>query len=190
METLRLPLRRWSVEEFHRMAEVGVLSPRDRVELINGEIFKMSPVAPRHAACVRRIWLWLSELLGRDAMISVQSPLALGFAEPYPDVALLRWRDDLYTAAHPTAADTLLVIEVGDPASESYAVLKRDVYARAGIGEFWIVDLSRDAVSVLASPVEGRYLDAAHYGRGDSWRSPALGGRQVTAEDVLGPADG
>ena len=179
---------RFTVDEFHRMAETGILSPEDRVELINGEIVEMTPVGPRHAACAKWLEIWLEKLLGTDVLIRGQMPIPLESQEPYPDVAVVRWRDDLYVKAHPTPADTLLLIEVSDTTVLYDRNVKSEMYARAGIGEFWLVDLTRDAVVVFRSPESGRYTDVSDYRRGQSWTSPALGGREVRVEDVLGPA--
>jgi Uma2 family endonuclease len=179
--------RRFTVDEFHRMAETGILSPDDRVELINGEIVEMTPVGPRHAACVRGIALWLHELLGREAIVSVQSPIAVGAAEPYPDAAVLRWREDLYRTVHPTPADTLVLIEVADSSVLYDRNVKSEMYARAGVPEFWLVDLTRNAVVVFSDPQGGRYVRVDDYTSGESWVSPGLGGREVKVEDVLGP---
>jgi Uma2 family endonuclease len=179
---------RFTVDEFHRMAETGILAPDDRVELINGEIVEMTPVGPRHASRVRRIELWLHEMLGREAVVSGQSPVDLGFAEPYPDVSVARWRDDLYEEAHPTPAEVLLLIEVADSTVLFDRNVKSGMYAQAGIAEYWVVDLPRDSVAVFRSPQEKGYTDVREYSRGESFISPALGGREVRVEDVLGPA--
>lgn len=179
---------RFTVDEFHRMAETGILSPDDRVELINGEIVEMTPMGPRHASRTRAIRNWLDRLVGNEAVVSMQLPVSLGFAEPYPDVSVARWREDLYEEAHPTPEQVLLLVEVADSTILFDRNVKREMYAQAGIAEYWVVDLPRDAVAVFRSPESGRYTETRDYRRGESFVSPALGGREVKVEDVLGPA--
>lgn len=180
---------RFTVDEFHRMAETGILSPDARVELINGEIVEMTPVSPRHEARVRRIQRWLEALLGTDALVSKESPVTLPAAEPHPDISVAKWRDDLYEHAHLTPADIFLLIEVSDSSVLYDRNVKSKMYAEAGIPEFWLVNLKRDTVVVFRSPRKSEYTEVWDYRRGQSWTSPALGGREVRAEDVLGPAE-
>ncbi len=180
---------RFTVDEFHRMGETGILSPDDRVELIDGEIVEMTPIGSRHAACVAGLDDLFRDLLGRTVTIFVQNPLQLeDEQQPNPDVSGLRRREDRYAGQLPAAADALLVVEV----SESSVLLVRNVksrrYARAGIAEFWVVDLTRNSVLVCRDPNAGEYCDVAEYQLGQSFVSPALGGRDVRVEDVLGPA--
>jgi Uma2 family endonuclease len=102
--------RKFTVDEYHLLARAGILKEDDRVELIDGEIVEMSPIGSRHAACVDRLNRVFSRL-GERAIVRVQSPVRLGdFAEPQPDLALLRPRSD--ATAHPTPEDVLLVVEV------------------------------------------------------------------------------
>src|SRR5687767_10570058 len=133
------PRHRFTVDEFHRMGEVGLFSEDDRVELIDGEIFQMTPIGSRHARCVRDLDDWLHEMVAGEALVSAQQPLKLDYdGEPIPDVVLLRPRPDRYGDSHPTSADALLVIEVAD----SSVLLDRNVksrsYARAGVPEYWV----------------------------------------------------
>jgi Uma2 family endonuclease len=179
---------RFTVEEFHRMAQTGILAPDDRVELVNGEIVEMTPMGPRHASRTRAIERWLERLVGNEAVVSMQLPINLGFAEPYPDLSVARWRDDLYAEAHPTPAEVLLLVEVADSTVLYDRNVKSGMYAQAGIAEYWVVDLPRDVVAVFRSPQEKGYADVREHSRGESFISPALGGREVKVEDVLGPA--
>ncbi|SNB58133.1 Uma2 family endonuclease, partial [Thermoflexus hugenholtzii] len=93
--------RLFTVEEYHRMAEAGILSEDDRVELIEGELVTMSPIGSRHAACVKRLVRLLDRAVGDRAIVGAQDPIRLGTrSEPQPDVALLRYRPDFYASAH------------------------------------------------------------------------------------------
>lgn len=112
---VQLLKRLFTVAEYHRMAEAGILGEDDRVELIEGEIVGMTPISSRHAGQVNRLVRLFTQRLGGRAILSVQNPIRLGeHSEPQPDVALLRPRPDFYATAHPGSEDVLLVIEVAD----------------------------------------------------------------------------
>src|SRR5438309_8182250 len=105
----------FNVDEYYRMAEAGLLSEDDRVELIEGEIIEMSPIGSTHGGTVKRSSTFLNRKLGDAVIVSVQDPVRLnGFSEPQPDIALLKPRKDFYSNSHPTPEDVLLVIEVAD----------------------------------------------------------------------------
>lgn len=112
--------RRFTRAEYYRMAEVGILGRRDRVELIRGEIVEMSPIGPRHSAFVDNLNRLLARRLPDDAMVRVQGPVALADdTEPEPDLVVLRRRDVPYKEREAWAEDPLLVIEVGHSTSSS-----------------------------------------------------------------------
>ncbi|HSU15033.1 Uma2 family endonuclease [Longimicrobium sp.] len=182
---------RFTVDEFHRMGEAGILPEGDRLELINGEIVEMTPIGSSHAACVRDLDEWLQATLRGEAVVSAQQPLKVEYdGEPVPDVAVLRPRKDRYRQSHPTSADALLVIEVADSSVLFDRNVKSRMYARAGIPEYWVVDLPRSRVVVFLSPEGGEYAEQHEFGRGESWRSNGLGGREITVDLVLdGPGE-
>jgi len=180
------PRHRFTVDEFHRMGEAGILAHDDRVELINGEIFEMSPIGSNHAACVRDLDHWLQQLVGHEALVSAQQPLKIeDDGEPIPDIAVLRRRADRYRTSHPTPADALLVIEVADSSVVFDRNVKGRLYAAAGVPEYWVVDLPRQSVAVFHSPRDGDFSEHGEHRRGESWRSPALGGREVSTDLIL-----
>ena len=145
-----------SVEAFHRMGETGILGPADRVELIDGEIFDMSPIGVLHAAIVDALLRHLSRSVAESAVIRCQNPLRLDeFSEPEPDVAILRPRADCYTTAHPGPADVLLVIEVADSSLAYDLGTKVPLYARHGIPEVWVIDAATRQTRVFRQPVGG-----------------------------------
>ena len=153
--------RRFDVDAYYRMADTGILAPKDRVELIDGEIVEMAPIGSAHSGTTNR----LTGLVGRLAadgrvVASVQSPLRLDpFNEPQPDLMLLRPRADDYTASHPTAADVLLLIEVADSSLAFDRGPKLDLYARHAVPEVWIVDLPGRAVEVCRGPGPEGYAE-------------------------------
>ena len=140
--------RRFTVDEYYAMARAGILSERDRVELIDGEIVTMTPIGPVHAAAVARATHALMRSAGERAIVWVQNPIRLdAFSEPQPDLVLLRPREDFYRAAHPGPADVLLVIEIADSSLRYDRDVKASLYARHGIVEYWLVDLAASTVT-------------------------------------------
>lgn len=135
---------RLTVEDYHRMGEVGILSEDARVELIEGELIDMAPIGSQHAGTVSALTdVFTSALHGR-AIVAVQSPVTLDDqSEPQSDLAILKFRGDYYRAAHPGSADVLLLIEVADTSAAYDRGIKVELYARYGIPEVWLVDLSQ-----------------------------------------------
>ncbi len=169
------------------MAEVGILSEDDRVELIQGEIVRMSPIGSRHAACVGRLNRLLQRLVGLDAIVRVQDPISLdGYSEPEPDVALVKPRDDFYSREHPGPGDVLLLIEVADTSVERDLEVKLPLYARAGIPEAWLVDLPAETVEVYSRPDGGEYRETVRTKRGETVTSRTIPGLEVAANDIFG----
>ena len=161
--------RRFTREEYRRMAEAGILHADDRVELIEGEIVHMTPIGRRHAACVAELNRLLVPAVGQRALIWPQNPIALpNETEPQPDIVLLRPRADRYLQddAHPD--DVLLLVEVADTSQRYDRLVKLPLYARAGVPEVWIVDLPGEVIEVLRRPTPGGYALVERVGRGGS----------------------
>lgn len=151
---------RFTVKEYYRMAEAGILTRDDRVELLEGEIVEMAPIGSRHAACVTRISRSFFQHVSGRATVSVQNPIRLGeLSEPQPDVALLRSRPDDYAGGHPGPEDVLLVVEVGDTTAAWDRERKLPLYAAAGVREVWLVDLPAATVEIWRRPEGGAYHD-------------------------------
>jgi Uma2 family endonuclease len=153
-----VPRHRLTVDDYHRLGEAGVLGEDDRVELLEGQLVDMSPIEPRHALAVDVLNEMLMHAVAGRAGVRVQNPIVLDNAtEPQPDIVLVRrpWRG--YPNAHPRPGDILLVIEVADTSRETDLGAKLALYARAGIPEFWIVDLTTDGVLVCRNPGGDRY---------------------------------
>jgi len=149
-----------SAAAFHRMAETGILGPADRVELIDGEIFDMSPIGALHAALVARLAMHFSQRLGGAAVVWCQNPIRLDeLSEPEPDIAILRPRADFYATAHPGPADVLLVIEVADTSLAYDLGTKVPLYARHGIPEAWVIDAATRRTRVFRRPAVNGYAD-------------------------------
>lgn len=180
--------RHWfTVAEYNRMGETGILKEDDRVELIEGEIVEMSPIGRRHAASVDRLTELLGERLQRKVIVRVQSPIVLNdYTEPQPDVALLKRREDFYERSLPAPDDVLLIVEVADTTLEYDRQLKVPLYARALISEVWIVNLVDEQVEVYTRPAEGVYQDVRRYGRGEAINSTDALSLTLGVDEMLG----
>ncbi len=176
---------RFTVEDYQRMGVAGILGEDDRVELIAGEIVDMSPIRPRHAACVNQgNWL-LSRQVGDAGLVSVQNPVRLGdHDEPQPDLMVLRPGPD-YTQALPTPADVMLLIEVADTSLAYDRKVKIPMYARAGITEVWLLDLKGQVVLRYAEPYEGAYRRTERVGRGQRLAALNLPGLEIAVDDLF-----
>lgn len=169
------------------MAEVGILCEDDRVELLDGEIWQMSPIGSHHAACVDRLNRAISRQIDRSVIMSVQNPIQLDdYTEPQPDLALLRMQPDFYAEALPTAADVLLLIEVSDTSLEFDRQIKLPRYAEAGIPEVWLVDLREKLVRVYTRPAESGYQAIQDLAPDQTAAATTIAGLTVAVKDMLG----
>jgi Uma2 family endonuclease len=177
----------FTVAEFERMGEAGIFRADDRLELLEGEIYEMSPIGSRHAACVDFLIAVLSPLARRRFIVRGQNPVRLDdFSEPQPDIALLRWRDDFYRHAHPTPADVLLVIEVADSTVESDRGYKIPLYAKAGIPETWLVNMPAERIEIYAEPANGAYQIIREVKRGEEAHAHSITGVHINVAQVIG----
>ena len=150
---VRAPHRKLSVEDYHRMAELGIFGPEERVELIEGEIIDMAPIGHFHADLASLLIRRLGYPTEGRAIPWVQNPIHLGpRSEPEPDFALLRLRPNGYRAALPTAADVLLLVEIADKSLRYDREVKIPLYARHAIPEYWIVNIREKQIEIHLDP--------------------------------------
>jgi Uma2 family endonuclease len=169
------------------MAQAGILTEDDRVELIEGEIIKMTPVGSRHAACVDRLTHRFSASVRGQAIVRVQNPIRLSErSESQPDLALLRFRPDFYASFHPGRQDVLLVVEVAETSVDLDREIKLPLYARSGIAEAWLVDLAGEQVEVYRRPTRQGYEEVQRVRRGARVRSQALPDLDLGVDEILG----
>jgi Uma2 family endonuclease len=134
--------KRFTVDEYHRLTELGFLQAGDRVELIRGELIQMAAKGVAHETCITRLLRVLPQLVGNQATLRCQSPIRLSFdGEPEPDFAIVHNRADDYAHGHPTPEDTLLVIEVSDSSLAYDREVKLPLYAEANIQDYWLFNL-------------------------------------------------
>lgn len=149
---------RLTVHDYHRMAEVGVLGPEARVELIEGEIIDMAPIGNDHQSIVDRLNRTLVRAVGDEAIVRVQGSIRLSqWSEPGPDLVLLAPRQDFYRSEFASATDTLLVIEVSDSTLRYDRDRKAPLYGRHGVPEVWVVDVQGQALLVYGDLRDGQY---------------------------------
>jgi Uma2 family endonuclease len=183
-----LPRRHWlTVDDYYRMAEVGILDADARVELIDGEIIDMAPPGSPHAATVH----YLNEVFVRavdgKATVLIQNPVRLSqYSEPQPDLALLRRRDDFYRERHPQPDDVLLIVEIAASSLRFDRDKKLPLYARHGIPEMWLADLAGRRLARYRAPQNGVYTLADELDLGSPVEVPALAGVVVDLGRLFG----
>ena len=181
-----------TVDEYHRMAEVGILDEEDRVELLDGCLLTMHAIGPLHLHCVNRLVDRLATRLysqtPRPATMSIQNPLRLSStSEPEPDVVLLD--PDTPQDRVPTPADACLVVEVGNSSAGYDRSVKAPQYAKAGVSTYWIVDLGARAIDVLSDPEGAMYAQHKRYRRGEAVPLPeSLTADPLSVDAIVGPA--
>lgn len=179
--------RLFTVEEYHQMAQAGLLTEDDRVELIEGEIVEMSPIGSRHQACVDQMTRLLVHALQDRAILRVQGPIQLSEqSEPQPDLALLRPSQDGYVSGHPGPDDVLLAVEVAETTADYDSTVKSPLFARYGIPETWVVDLGRERVEVHREPSPDGYRLVRTVRRGETLSPESLPDLTLQADDLLG----
>ncbi len=166
VEALAAPLQtpqpvRFTVQDYHRLVELGFLGEDDHIELIRGELIQMAARGTAHETCIRRLLRHLPPLIQNRATLQCQSPITLSFdGEPEPDFSIVQNRDDDYAAAHPTPEETLLVMEVADSSLEYDRTVKLSLYAEARIQDYWlfnVLDRYLEAYSEPAEVVPGQF---------------------------------
>lgn len=185
--SVQIARKQFTVSEYYRMAEAGIISEDDRVELIQGEVIKMSPTCSLHAACVDRLMEFFVQQSKGAYNVRGQNPLRIDkFTEPEPDIMLLKRRNDFYAHHHPEPADVLLVIEVADTSPDYDRNIKAPLYARAGIPEMWLVDLTGETVEISAKPQKGAYKTIQKAKRGEILTPQQIAALSISVDAILG----
>jgi Uma2 family endonuclease len=155
LKSLTAQPKRFTVQEYHRLVELGFLGEDDHIELIRGELMQMAAKGTAHETCITRLLRILPQLVGDRATLRCQSPITLLFdGEPEPDFSIVRNRQDDYETAHPTPEETLLVIEVADSSLEYDRQVKLPLYAEAKISDYWLVNLPDHYLEAYSEPAQ------------------------------------
>ena len=176
-----------TTEDYHRLAEVGVLAEDSRVELIEGELIEMAPIGGPHMAVVNRLTRLLVLAVGDLGVVSVQNPVRLPpFSEPQPDLAILNSHAGDAASAVPGAEDVLLIIEVADTTLIYDRTTKLNLYAKSGIAESWVVNLPSRCVEVYRAPTTDGYSNRSDFHLQDSLSPLALPSLRVRVAEIFG----
>jgi Uma2 family endonuclease len=178
--------RKFSVDEYHRMIRAGILDENDNVELIRGDIVLKPLKTARRCSCVDKINDRFFRLFRDRAIVSIHNPVCLSDSEPEPAVMLLKPKTDFYESGKPRAGDVLLLAEVSDTNIQCDRGTRMTLYAEAGIGEYWILNLNDDTLEVHRQPqTNGTYADIRILRRGDQMEIAALPGVIVQVAELL-----
>jgi Uma2 family endonuclease len=177
----------FTVDEYYRMADAGIIVGEDRVELIDGEILTMNPIGTPHALCVMQLThLFVTAVTGRG-WVSVQSSIQLNnYTEPEPDIVLLKPGTTRKTTERISAKDALLVVEVADTSLAFDRKIKVPRYAAAGIPETWIVNLNDTELLVFRNPSESGYTTTFTLHRGDTVSPVTFSDLTFDVDGILG----
>ncbi|MBD1940377.1 Uma2 family endonuclease [Microcoleus sp. FACHB-68] len=157
---MSVTIAKWTVDDYHRMIEVGLLENR-HVELLNGEIIEMPPEGLEHAYLGDEVGKYLSNLLGKSARVREARPITLpNNSEPEPDLAIVKPLGQIYRQHHPYPEDIFWLIEFSNTSLVKDLDVKRKTYAAAEIPEYWVVDLKHRQLNVFRQPVNGDYVQA------------------------------
>jgi len=179
--------RKITVDEYHEMGKAGILTREDRVELIEGELIAMAPIGSEHHGTVDWLNRALVRAIGDRGIVRVQGSVRLNNrTEPQPDFAILRPREDFYRKTVATPADVFFLVEVANSSLRFDRSIKRPLYARAGIVEYWIVNLTDGEVEVCRQPGNTDYSDVKLAGRGAVIEPSLLPGVAISVTELLG----
>ncbi len=178
--------KKFTVEEYYQLGEVGIIGADERTELIDGDIVYMAPMGSRHGGCIARLLEIFFDALGKRATVTSQTPVRLnGQFEPQPDLLILKRRADFYTESHPQPQDVYLLIEVADTSIDDDRNVKSVLYARAGIIELWIVNIPAELVEVYRTPSANGYESIQQFRRGDTISPLAFRDVAIAVDEIL-----
>jgi Uma2 family endonuclease len=151
-------IRKWTVKEYHKLGEMGFFQPEERVELVSGNIIKMSAKGTAHTSALGRTDRLLQNLFGNLAWVRMQDPIALDDnSEPEPDIAVVRIDPFDYATHHPTPSEVYLIIEVADSSLAYDREIKANIYARSGIADYWVLNVNERQLHVFREPADDGY---------------------------------
>jgi Uma2 family endonuclease len=182
----RVPRHRLTRRDYYRLAEAGILGEDDRVELLEGQLVDMPAIGPRHALAVDALTELLVLAAAGRAAVRVQNPIVLDdTSEPQPDFTLVRRPWQGYPNEHPRPPDVYLLVEVADSSLEFDRTAKLELYAQAGVREFWVVDLTTNRVLVHRNPRAGGYDSLTEIDMAGTLEVEALPGLTIPAAQIF-----
>ena len=182
---LLAPTYKFSVEEYHKIADAGIFGEDDRIELLNGEIIVMHAIGYRHAQAVTNLNAYFMEQARRRYMVSPQNPVWLDeLSEPEPDIVLVPW-GGAKEKRHPQPADVFLIVEVSDTSLQYDRRDKMRAYARVGVREFWILNLEADLFEIFRDPAGETFATTERVGLEATVSPLAFPDVQIVVADVV-----
>ena len=163
-----------SVEDYHRMGAAGIFEDKGKVELIDGEIYSMSPFTSTHNSHVDKTSRFFNKKLDNFIVRTQGSIKADQYSEPEPDITILKHEETFYNKKQATAKDTVLVIEVAVTTIEKDRSIKKEKYADSNIPEYWIIIPEKQIIEVYKQPADGDYAEKATYRKNDIWTIEAF----------------
>ncbi|KKI99778.1 Uma2 family endonuclease [Prochlorothrix hollandica] len=183
-----LPLRRWTVAEYHTLAAAGILTSQDRIELLDGHLVTMSAKGRPHIIALRLLAQTFSNALQNQRLIFLQDPIALSpTSEPEPDLTLVQGQELDYLQRHPQPHEIDLIVEVADSTLKTDCEVKSLLYAQAGIAEYWVVDVAQRQVWVFREPDPAGYRSRVIYGPTAQLSPLACPAVNIPIEAILPP---
>jgi Uma2 family endonuclease len=187
MPTETITRKRFTVDEYHRMWDVGIFPEDKRFELIRGAILEMPTTKPPHSGRVNRLTSLFTSRFGDSVIVSVQNPTSIDdYSEPVPDVSLLKPRADFYEQSHPLPSDVLLVIEVSHTTLRFDTKIKGLLYAEAEIPEYWILNIPQNVLEVRREAANGRYTHQEVLRHGQTVSPLRLPDMSFWVDEILG----
>lgn len=177
------PTLDWTVERYHAMIETGIFGKEDRFELLYGKIVLMSPIGRFHAASVSKLAAMFIRRLADAYSCRQEQPITMTeqSSSPEPDYVVANYRDDAYASGHPTAVDIHLIVEVSDHTLAKDQTVKYQLYAEAGIPEYWIISLIERQIEIYTQPKDVVYQNTEIYREGEQLEHELLGAVEVDA---------
>ncbi|MBA3634703.1 MAG: Uma2 family endonuclease [Acidobacteria bacterium] len=176
---------RFSVDEYYKMIELGMLKDYEKAEIIEGELIQKMPIGNRHAFIVDVLAEFLIKNVPDKIRVRVQNPVRISdYDEPEPDITLA----DLTKydgKRHPRSSEVLLIVEVSDSTLKYDRDTKLSLYAEAEIPEVWIVNLKNDIIEVHQKPSSGIYQLAQIFKRGEILQSEILPNLKLEVDKIL-----
>lgn len=175
---------RWTRGDYDRVVDAGGFGPEDRIELLDGELWEMTPQGSRHALTCELLLRTMIKVFGDDVSVRGQSPIALDpVSAPEPDVAVMRGAPRDHAASHP--AEALLLIEVSESSLSHDRGRKLAAYARNAVPEYWLIDLHAEKLQVYREPQGDAYSSVQILSRGDTVSPLHAPNAAIAVADIL-----
>ena len=183
-----IKIKRFSVDDYYKMIEAGILLENPHEEILDGILFEMPSSTPRKSAITSRLSeIFFTKFDDKDFLVQIYRPVRLNtFNELETDFAFLRKREDLYKNGHPTAKDVFLLMEISDESLEFDKTRKLPLYAEAEIQEVWIINLQSNIVELHQRPSNGLYQFVKIFNRGEAVQSEVLPNLTLSVDEILG----